>query len=443
MKKVFSILSVVLFFQNAAAVSDNNGTANSSTTDSRILNQEDLPSFLDLMSIIENPYVQDNVRLLLYQVLELIRTASKTPTARGSKQDINDTKRRVGYLSSLEISLEEAQNLDKIKRLLGLNKDGLADIKRVEAIAEAVHNADELSKIGSIPEINVQALQTVNEYENLKQKVQQASTIQAIKEIPYMNSTGVKDIEVLEQLSNKLEQMKDIDQLLADSSISQELKAKISELVGVVQELKQSNSLSKLSQVPYVNNALILKTREELTRYARLKKENAALRREKSAVDLQLKSIEEDNAKLQKFHTRLISVLLRALIGFDYRASSFNFAEAKGLKIPDRAAIMAASKTSFSHLGGSEEDLYLITNGIQSILKILLTEARWIDHLKVIKSQLDKIKTVSDKLNDDGALIKLNIIYAADIVESLSNGARHPTRDNVQNFSSTPIQTPA
>lgn len=443
MKKVFCILSGMFFFQNAVADGENNNTADSSTTSDRILNQEDLPSFVDLVSIIENPYVQDNVRLLLYQVLELIRTASKTSMARGSQQDINDAKRRIGYLTSLEIGLEEAQSLDKVKRLLGLNRNGLEDIKRVETIVEAVHNTNELSKIGNIPEINVMVLQSVNDYENLKQQVQQATSVQAIKEIPYISSKGIAAIENLEQLSNTLLQMKDINQLLADNNIGEELKSKISELVQVVQELKQANSLSKLAQVKYVNNALIYKTREELTRYARLKKQHTNLLREKSATDLQLKSIIEDNAKLQKFHTRLIAVLLRALTGFDYRASTFNFAEAKSAKIPDKAAITVASKTSFSHLGGSEEDLYAITDGIQSVLKILLTEAQWINHIQVIRAQLNKLKTISEKLNDDGALIKLNINYALDIVESLGNGARHPTRDNVQNFSSAQIQTPA
>lgn len=428
MKKVFCVL-FVLFALNCRGANK------------ELIDQGYIPDFLTIKSIASNENVQDNVRLLMFKILELLDVISKSEKIEGSLKDIEKAKRRINYLNSVLVSVEEAKNLDKIGRMPWLNKEGMADVQKAIEIIDAVKSADSPNKIKQIPEINEKINDIVNECENLKKSVEQANTLEAVKKIPGLNSEGIKDIQKQEDELTAIRSLTKSEDVQNNPTINSQLKTQISNLMAQNKAVRNANNVDKLYAIPGLNKKVIDFLSKEFEKYGKLWSAYKQLSEKYTVLEEKSNSIADDQEKSRRFLTRLLGALMRALIGFDYRSTSFDFAKSKKMKTIDKSAMVAASKISLSHMGGKEEDLYAIINEIQNIMKILINDKNWTIQAPLIKENLDKIKKISDTFNDDANLIKFNVGYAIDIVDNLINGAKRPPRDNVQNFGNTSIQT--
>ena len=444
MKKVFCMLFGVAFLSSGYAVyAQDQGTNTQKKSFEEIkVEKEDLPEFVDINSICENEYVQDEVRELQYRVLQLLKTIGKSnPGAedtadqiKGNKEDIEQAKRRVDYLASLESNLEKSDTLERVKNLLGLNSSGKEEIQKALDLIEAVENADVFEKVRAIPRINKKINDVIDRYETLEKFVETADSIEKIKKIPGIGPKSLEEIEALEKQVAEIKSLSDVKNVVSNPSISKKLKDQISSLMNLESDLQNAGTFDKLKKIPGVKDEIISYVDSQINENKKLKEQLEQLNKEKGELTYHLDTITNDNEKERRFSTQLIGVILRALIGFDYRSAKYNFAKNKEHKIPDKTALVAASKNSFSHLGGTEEALCAITNGLQNILKVLISEKDWIKKAEPIKKRLEKISAHCKKLNDDADIIKLNVDHAVNIVSNLLEGAKRPPRDNVKNF---------
>ena len=446
-KKVFCVLFGFCFSIYGASVDQkeiannrNQSVADQKSADAFNIAKRDLPEYNNINALIQDDNVQDSVRILQTKVLELLRNINENEKIEGTEKDIKQSKEKINSLIYLQTGLEEAKNLGMIERLLKLNKGGRKEVEFARAVIDAVSNATSFDSIRKIPGINEKINPVLDNYETLEQSVLNADTLEKIKKIPGINKVGVGVLEEMNQELNSVKNLDDVNDVENHLVLNQKLKQQVHDLLMQGTDLKNADTVDRLAKIFSVNKKLIATIKSEFAKFEKLKKDYKKL--QKDNLDLSAKNTDQanDNEKNRRFSNSLVGVLLRALIGFDYRTQTFDVSKNKDLKVVDKTALIASSKTSFSHLGGKEEDLYLITNEIQSILKILLTDKDWTKQSAVIKKKLAGIKAVSDTLNEDANIIKFNIDYAIDIVDRLANGDKRPSRDNVPNYSAAPVK---
>ena len=443
MKKVFSMLFSVIFLSGAFAENQEVVSIGKEKID-----KKDLPEFADIQSICENKYVQSEVIRLQSEVLKLLRTINNektdSETIRGNKKDIDQAKRRIDYLVSLESNLQKADTLERVKNMLGLNFSGKEEVQKALDLIRAVENADVLEKIRIIPRINQSIKGVIDKYETLEKMVKTADSIDKIKNIPGIDPKSLAQIQKLEEQVAEIKNLNDVKNVVNNAIINSDLKNQVASLINLEANFRNADTLDKLKRLPNVNKQIIEYIDSQISENQELNKMVEQLQKENNELVHRLEEVTTDNEKERRFSTRLIGAILRALIGFDYRNAVYDFEKSKDLGIIEKSALIAASKDKFSYFGGTERDVYTITNGLYDILKTLVSNKNWMRLAEPIKEKLEKIGILcKKKLNSDADIIKLNVDYAANIVSNLLEGAKRPPRDNVKNFESVEEQKAA
>ncbi len=443
MKKVFSMLFSVIFLSGAFAENQEVVSIGKEKID-----KKDLPEFADIQSICENKYVQSEVIRLQSEVLKLLRTINNektdSETIRGNKKDIDQAKRRIDYLVSLESNLQKADTLERVKNMLGLNFSGKEEVQKALDLIRAVENADVLEKIRIIPRINQSIKGVIDKYETLEKMVKTADSIDKIKNIPGIDPKSLAQIQKLEEQVAEIKNLNDVKNVVNNAIINSDLKNQVASLINLEANFRNADTLDKLKRLPNVNKQIIEYIDSQISENQELNKMVEQLQKENNELVHRLEEVTTDNEKERRFSTRLIGAILRALIGFDYRNAVYDFEKSKDLGIIEKSALIAASKDKFSYFGGTERDVYTITNGLYDILKTLVSNKNWMRLAEPIKEKLEKIGILcKKKLNSDADIIKLNVDYAANIVSNLLEGAKRPPRDNVKNFESVEEQKSA
>ena len=445
MKKVCCFVLGIMFFMPGygdVAKSDEAKTQKSVKSEAEII-KKDLPKLKDIKSICENEYVQDEVRILQKKVLDLLKEAigrsnfkskEDNENFKGDEKDIARAKERINYFVSLESSLDNADTLARVKNTLGLNLSGKEEVKKALELIEAVEDADTFQKVRNIPRINKDINKVIDKYETLEKIVNQADTLERVKNIPDINTKAVKEIQRIEKGLSEFEAISDTDSLLNNASINSNLKNQVQNLLSLESDFKNADTLDKVKQLPDVSQKFIKYVESQASENQKLKQQVKNLQKNVSDVNYRLETVSRETETERRFATMLTGVILRALIGFDYRNTTFNFEKNKELKVAEKSAMIAASKSSFSHLGGTKEDLCLITDGLHQILKSLVADKDWIKKADRIKKKLEAISIVCKRFNNDADIIKVNVDHAINIVSNLLEGAKRPPRDNVQNF---------
>ena len=442
MKKLCYVLFCVMFLTSNQGVFAKNLSVDTPQKAKKVkLEKKDLPSFFDIYSIMENKYVQDGVRVLQYNLLKLLRSIGLTTSEkekvekiRGNKKDIDEAKRRIDYLASLEMSLENANTLERVKNVLGLNLKGKEAVKHALSVIRSVRDADSLQKVRDIPEINENVSTEIDEYELLKKIMKEADSVEKLKNIPGINPKSIEKIREMEGQSAKIESLNDVKDISNSPVIDARVKDQISALLEMEIQLKKADSLDKLKVVPNVNSKIISYIDGQITENKKLKDQIKDHKKTEANLNYRLENALSDSEKERRFFNSLVSAILRALIGFDYRSRKSDFARSKEKKIVNGTALVAAARNSISHLGGKEEDLFAITNGLQDVLRTLLTNKEWVKEIESIKKQLENISVICNKFNNDAEIMKLNVNYAVDVASSLLGGSRRPPRDTIKNF---------
>ncbi len=405
------------------------------------LEKNDLPSFIDLYSIMANKYVQDGVRVLQFNLLKLLRSIGLTTSEkekakkiRGNRNDIDQAKRRIDYLTSLESSLENANTLERVKNVLGLNLKGKESVKHALSVIRAVRETDSLKKVNDIPEINENVITEIEEYELFKEIVKNANSIEKLKNIPGLNTKAIKEIKKLENRAEKFEAVEDVKDIVSSSVINARIKEQVSDLLEMETKLKEADTLDQMRDVPNISTEFLASMDSQIKESEDQKNQIKEFKKTVANLNYRLENAISDAEKERRFCNSLIGAILRALIGFDYRNATYNFAQSKEKKVINGTALVAAAKNSISHMGGKEEDLFAITNGLQSVLKILITNKDWPKEIESIKKQLETVKAISEKFNDEAKIIQVNVEYAVYIASCFADGSRRPPRDNVDNF---------
>jgi len=444
MKKVFCFVFGFMFCMqgyDVVAKSDEAKTQKSVKSEADII-KEDLPKLNDIQSICDNEYVQDEVRLLQKKILDLLRTVAKASLKsdedikkiKGSIKDINDADRKVDYLASLESSLDSANTLERVKNVLGLNLSGKEEVRKALELIESVEQADTFQKVRNIPRINKDINKVIDKYETLEKIVNQADTLDRVKNIPDINAKAVKEIQRIEKALSEIEAIVDANGLINNPAINSKLKDQVTSLLSLEDKFKSADTFSKVKELPDVSHEFIKYVESQIAENQKLKQQVKNLQKNVSDVSYNLETVSRETETERRFATMLTGVILRALIGFDYRNNVFNFEKNKKLKVAEKSAMIAASKNSFSHLGGTEEDLCRITDGLQQILKTLVSDKDWIRKADRIKKKLEAISVLCKRFNNDADIIKANVDHAMNIISNLLEGAKRPPRDNVQNF---------
>ncbi len=443
MKKVFCMLFSVVFLSGAFAENQEIDTQRKDSEEVKV-DKKEFPEFSDIQAIYDNEYVQDEVRLLQYDILKLLKTVGQSnhnekvdsEKIKGNKKDIDQAKRRVDYLVSLESSLEKADTLERVKNLLGLNPSGKEEVQKTLNLINAVEDADAFEKVRAIPRINQKINEVINKYETLENMVKTADSIEKIKKIPDIDPKSLAEIQALEEQIEEIKGLKDVNSVVNNSFLNNDLKSQVANLINLETDFQNANTFDKLKKLPKVSEDIIKYIDSQITENQKLKEKLEQLQKEKKDLVRNLDVVTADNEKERRFSTRLIGVILRALVGFDYRSPRYDFAKSKELKIVDKSVLVAASKTKILNLGGTEKDLYTITNGLQNILKILISVKDWTKLAVPIKKKLENISVLCEKLNSDADIIKLNVDHAISLMSNLLEGAKRPPRDNVKNFDS-------
>ena len=452
MKKVCSLVLGVMFFMSGYDVMAESAEvkAPKSTKSEAEVTKEDFPKFNDLQSICDNEYVQDEVRILQRKILELLKTIGKASRKseedvekiKGSLADIAEADGKIDYLASLESSLDKANTLERVKNILGLNLTGKEEVKKALDLIEAVEDADTFQKVRDIPRINRKINEVINKYESLEKIVNQADTLEKVKKIPDINSKAVSEIQRIEKELSKIEILSNADQLINNSLLSKKLKDQVADLLNLETSIKDADNFDKIKKLPNISQDFVKYVEAQLSENKKLKQQEADLQKKISDVNYRLETVTQESETERRFLTMLTAVILRALIGFDYRNKIFNFEKNKELKVAEKSAMIAASRNRFSHLGGTEKDLCVLTDGLQQILKVLVEDKNWMKKADRIKIKLEAISTLCRRFNGDADIIKVNVDHALNIVSALLQGSKRPPRDNVQNFDVLAEQAP-
>ena len=452
MKKVCSLVLGVMFFMSGYDVMAESAEvkAPKSTKSEAEVTKEDFPKFNDLQSICDNEYVQDEVRILQRKILELLKTIGKASRKseeddekiKGSLADIAEADGKIDYLASLESSLDKANTLERVKNILGLNLTGKEEVKKALDLIEAVEDADTFQKVRDIPRINRKINEVINKYESLEKIVNQADTLEKVKKIPDINSKAVSEIQRIEKELSKIEILSNADQLINNSLLSKKLKDQVADLLNLETSIKDADNFDKIKKLPNISQDFVKYVEAQLSENKKLKQQEADLQKKISDVNYRLETVTQESETERRFLTMLTAVILRALIGFDYRNKIFNFEKNKELKVAEKSAMIAASRNRFSHLGGTEKDLCVLTDGLQQILKVLVEDKNWMKKADRIKIKLEAISTLCKRFNGDADIIKVNVDHALNIVSALLQGSKRPPRDNVQNFDVLAEQAP-
>ena len=452
MKKVCSLVLGVMFFMSGYDVMAESAEvkAPKSTKSEAEVTKEDFPKFNDLQSICDNEYVQDEVRILQRKILELLKTIGKASRKseedvekiKGSLADIAEADGKIDYLASLESSLDKANTLERVKNILGLNLTGKEEVKKALDLIEAVEDADTFQKVRDIPRINRKINEVINKYESLEKIVNQADTLEKVKKIPDINSKAVSEIQRIEKELSKIEILSNADQLINNSLLSKKLKDQVADLLNLETSIKDADNFDKIKKLPNISQDFVKYVEAQLSENKKLKQQEADLQKKISDVNYRLETVTQESETERRFLTMLTAVILRALIGFDYRNKIFNFEKNKELKVAEKSAMIAASRNRFSHLGGTEKDLCVLTDGLQQILKVLVEDKNWTKKADRIKIKLEAISTLCKRFNGDADIIKVNVDHALNIVSALLQGSKRPPRDNVQNFDVLAEQAP-
>lgn len=452
MKKVCSLVLGVMFFMSGYNVMAESAEvkAPKSTKSEAEVTKEDFPKFNDLQSICDNEYVQDEVRILQRKILELLKTIGKASRKseedvekiKGSLADIAEADGKIDYLASLESSLDKANTLERVKNILGLNLTGKEEVKKALDLIEAVEDADTFQKVRDIPRINRKINEVINKYESLEKIVNQADTLEKVKKIPDINSKAVSEIQRIEKELSKIEILSNADQLINNSLLSKKLKDQVADLLNLETSIKDADNFDKIKKLPNISQDFVKYVEAQLSENKKLKQQEADLQKKISDVNYRLETVTQESETERRFLTMLTAVILRALIGFDYRNKIFNFEKNKELKVAEKSAMIAASRNRFSHLGGTEKDLCVLTDGLQQILKVLVEDKNWMKKADRIKIKLEAISTLCRRFNGDADIIKVNVDHALNIVSALLQGSKRPPRDNVQNFDVLAEQAP-
>ena len=452
MKKVCSLVLGVMFFMSGYDVMAESAEvkAPKSTKSEAEVTKEDFPKFNDLQSICDNEYVQDEVRILQRKILELLKTIGKASRKseedvekiKGSLADIAEADGKIDYLASLESSLDKANTLERVKNILGLNLTGKEEVKKALDLIEAVEDADTFQKVRDIPRINRKINEVINKYESLEKIVNQADTLEKVKKIPDINSKAVSEIQRIEKELSKIEILSNADQLINNSLLSKKLKDQVADLLNLETSIKDADNFDKIKKLPNISQDFVKYVEAQLSENKKLKQQEADLQKKISDVNYRLETVTQESETERRFLTMLTAVILRALIGFDYRNKIFNFEKNKELKVAEKSAMIAASRNRFSHLGGTEKDLCVLTDGLQQILKVLVEDKNWTKKADRIKIKLEAISTLCRRFNGDADIIKVNVDHALNIVSALLQGSKRPPRDNVQNFDVLAEQAP-
>lgn len=452
MKKVCCFVFGFMFFMqgyDAVAKSDEVKTQKSVKAEVELI-KEDFPKLNNIRSIYENEYVQNEVRDLQKKILDLLievigkstlKSKEDIENFKGNEKDIERAKTRLDYLASLESSLDSANTLERVKKILGLNLSGKEEVRKALELIEAVENADTFQGVRDIPRINKNINRVIDKYETLEKIVNQADTLERVKNIPDINAKAVKEIQRIEKELAGIEAINDANDLVNNPSISSKLKDQVQNLLSLESDFKNADTLDKVKKLPDVSQEFIKYVESQVSENQKLKQQVKDLKKSIGDMNYRLETISREDETERRFATMLTSVILRALIGFDYRNTMFNFEKNKELKVAEKSAMIAASKNSFSHLGGTKKDLCVLTDGLHQILKVLVSDKDWIKKADRIKKKLEAMSILCKRFNSDADIIKVNVDHAMNIISHLLEGAKRPPRDNVQNFDVLAEQT--
>lgn len=453
MKKVFYVLCGFLILSssgnfNKILAENSQDKASEANAEEVKITKHDLADFPDLNSIFQSEYVQDNVKYLQAKVLELLKIIGRSnpdskdsETIKGTSSDIDDAARRVNYLVSLETNVEQADSLERVRNILKLNEKGKEKVKEAIDIIQSSRDADSFKKLKALTFMNKNIPVLIDKYTNLENKVVAATSLDKLQDIPGIPKEIVKESNTLKATLNSVKKLVSVEQAVNSPVLNSTLKGEISNLINLEAKLKESKTVAQLKQIPTVPQ-VILKYIDNLEIKTKKQKENIAkLTTEKENAFKQVEVTEINAEKTRRFTSVLVGTILRALIGFDSRNSKYDFAKSKELKITDKTALIAASKNSFSHLGGTEEDLYKIVNTLQEILKLVLSDKNWMNHVDSIKKKLEAVNTLSKKFNEDANIIKRNVDFALQVVDHIIQRKDRPPKDTVETFEEIVAQT--
>lgn len=437
----FFVLSVLNCEPNKVFAKDSQSKTSNPDNVKVEVSESDLPVFSDLNSILQNEHVQQDVRYLQAKVLELLKNIGRSnPDSKGEDNilgtpaDIDDASRRIKYLVSLESNLEQADSLERIRNILKLNKTGRDQVDAALNIIDSAQKADTFEKLKNLTFINKNIFSLIDKYENLENKVKETKSFANIKDIPGISEELLKDASNLKKSLDIIKNLSSAEKALNNSLINKKLKKEISDLLNLVFKLKKAKTIDQLRKISFVQKEAIDYVDNLENKNKKLQNEVADLTNERDDANKQVEVVTITAEKNRRFVSILVGTILRALIGFDYRNNSYNFAKLKELKVTDKTALIAASKTSFSHLGGTEEDLYKITNTLQEVLKIVLSDKNWMNQVDTLRKKLELANSICKKFNEDALIIKRNVNFALQIIDYVQQRKDRPPKDIIENF---------
>ncbi len=87
------------------------------------ITKQDFPQYMSFEGIASSDDVQDSVRSLMKSALSVFREALQNKEAKGDISDIEKLLTSVNYLVSLKTNLNQADNISKLPRLIGINQN--------------------------------------------------------------------------------------------------------------------------------------------------------------------------------------------------------------------------------------------------------------------------------------------------------------------------------
>ncbi len=416
-----------------------------------------LPAFHDIKSIVINKHVQDDVRVMCSNLLNMISEILQNPQKKGSLPDISEARRDIGYLLSLRTALEQATTLKRISMLLSLNKTGKQSIQNVLNLLNQLRQVTSLSQLQSIlaqsyqisdisvngesvAPVSEELLKLLSSYEQLKTDRDNAKSYGDICHIFEGNVDATKTLSELKSASENLKTLGDMttaDELIENEIINVSLKQQINTLIDNINAIKEITELEKFYKLQIINPSLIEEIKNKEVSIEKQELEIEKLQQEVKEVNLKLSKMEDIKERDSRFGRQLIAVIIRALIGFDYRSKEINSQKEKN----NKSALLVSIKESLSYLGGNASKLYAITDDLERVLQILLRNKQWTNDINEIEKILYRIQNELKKFNEEAGLIKLNVEYALEIIDAYKKKSSKTPRDNVQNFTQSLVQT--
>ena len=385
---------------DGAAMTQTAAPANTAATADTTQANDTIKTLQDLIDEGEDPVV-------LNYCLEMVRSLLQDPVADGSPEELNKANTTLAPLVLLPSRLQEADTVEKISELSGLNEKGRSLILANQKTVNLLQSANSLQILVDLP-IKDFLRQRLKERFDLERQISEAKTLQDVSKITGLPKATVDAMLAVQAYNDNFLKVDSLEKLKKLPKVNAGIIKDIETAEQISSKIHNAVAIEDLKQIPGINGAVIIAIEQMEGELKSIQEKVKTLTTQNEKLQEEINIYNNVTDRVQDFRLRFIELLIKIQTGLNVRQEKYD-AEAesdtyKGSVLGNalNSEILGIVKTS------AHQDWILALNRVHELLRLLITDDGWYNKTDIMRDKIEDIQMVLRYIQNSGSMKALN-----------------------------------